>query len=119
MKQYFYLFFFFLGLVSAAQTKHSPKLEVKGEMILATYFHDNGTIQQQGFFSQDGILNGLWTSYDNLGNKVSQGYYSNGKKTGQWMFWSNDTLKEVDFVESEIVNVSEWRQKSNLVLNIK
>ena len=28
-------------------------------------------------------------------------------------------LKEVDFVDSKIINVSEWQQKSDLALNIK
>lgn len=70
-----------------------------------------------GFFSKEGALNGLWTSYDIQGNKVSQGYYSNGIKTGQWLFWTGDTLKEVDYVNSRIINVSEWRQKSELALN--
>lgn len=74
-------------------------------------------IHQQGFFSKEGALNGLWTSYDIQGNKVSQGYYSNGIKTGQWLFWAGDTLKEVDYVNSRIINVSEWRQKSELALN--
>jgi len=119
MKQYIYLLFFSIGLFSVAQTEQGPKLEVRGDMVLATYFHDNGTIHQQGFFSKDGNLNGLWTSYDPQGKKVSQGYYSNGIKTGQWLFWTEDTLKEVDFVDSKIINVSEWQQKSDLALNIK
>jgi antitoxin component YwqK of YwqJK toxin-antitoxin module len=119
MKQYFHVMIFLLGLFSVAQTDKSPKLEVRGDMILATYFHDNGVIHQQGFFSKDGTLNGLWTSYDTLGNKVSQGYYLNGMKTGQWLFWIDNTLKEVDFADSKIINVYEWRQKSNLASNIK
>ena len=119
MKHYIYLFFFLLGFVSVAQTEQNPKLEVRGDMIFATYFYDNGTIHQQGFFSKDGALDGLWTSYDIQGNKMSHGYYSNGIKTGQWLFWTDDALKVVDYVDSKIINVSERRQKPHLALNIK
>ena len=97
MRQYFFLFFLLLGLISVAQPEQHPKFEVMGDMILATYFHENGTIHQPGFFSKDGILDGLWTSYDTHGNKVSQGNYSKGIKTGQWLFWTDNTLREVDF----------------------
>lgn len=119
MKPYILIFFFSISLFSHAQLEQKPTLEAKGDMILATYFHDNGSIQQQGTFSKEGALNGLWTSYDFQGNKLSQGFYSNGKKTGQWLFWTENALKQVDFVDSKIINVSEWREKSDLAFNIK
>ena len=34
-----------------------PKLEVVGNLVKATYYHDNGQIQQEGFF-KDGKLEG-------------------------------------------------------------
>ena len=53
------------------------------------------------------------------GNKLSQGYYSNGEKTGQWMFWNQSSLKEVYFIDSKIVNINEWEQKSDIALSTK
>lgn len=117
MKPYILIFFFSISLFSHAQLEQKPTLEAKGDMILATYFHDNGSIQQQGTFSKEGALNGLWTSYDNEGNKLSQGYYENGIKSGKWFFWSEDTLKEVDFQDSKITNVIEWDEKSEVAVN--
>jgi len=120
MKRFIIVFFFSIALFSQAQSeKSSPLLEVKGDLILVTFFHENGVIHQQGTFSKEGALNGLWTSYDFQGNKLSQGFYSNGKKTGQWLFWTENALKQVDFVDSKIINVSEWREKSDLAFNSK
>lgn len=119
MKKYLIGATLFLCASLCAQESNNPCFEKKENRVSAVYYHDNGEISQMGYFNSEGKLDGVWTSYDTAGNKVSQGHYSNGVKTGQWLFWTNDTLNEVDFVESEIVNVSEWRQKSNLVLNIK
>ncbi|MGB0456400.1 MAG: toxin-antitoxin system YwqK family antitoxin [Flavobacteriaceae bacterium] len=120
MKRFIIVFFFSIALFSQAQSeKSSPLLEVKGDLILVTFFHDNGVIHQKGTFSIDGALDGLWTSYDFHGNKLSQGNYKNGQKTGQWLFWTEQSLKEVDFVDSKIINVSEWYQKSDLAYHTK
>ncbi len=118
MKRFIIVFFFSIALFSQAQAeKSSPLLEVKGDLILVTLFHDNGVVHQQGTFSIDGTLDGLWTSYDFYGNKLSQGYYENGIKSGKWFFWSEGTLKEVDFQDSKITNVIEWDEKSEVAVN--
>lgn len=119
MKKYILILFATIGLLSFAQEGKNPVLEIKGDMIIATYFHDNGEVHQQGSFTHEGVLQGLWVSYDFQGNKLSQGNYSNGSKTGQWLFWTKDSLKEVNFSESKIINVSEWRKTSDLALNLK
>lgn len=119
MKRYILILFASMGLLSFSQNAINPTFEAQGDLIQATYFHENGSIQQQGFFTKQGALEGLWTSYDFQGNKLSQGYYSDGLKTGQWLFWTENVLKEVDFLDSKIVNVNEWRQKSDVALNIQ
>ena len=119
MKYYILTFFIAFTFLSQAQTEKERTLEAQGNFILATYYYENGAIQQQGFFNKDGALEGLWSSYDFEGNKLSQGYYSNGAKTGQWLFWADGSLKEVDFVNSKIVNVSEWQQKPDIAFNMK
>ena len=118
MKKYIVIAFVFIGTIVTAQNKNQPKLESKGTLTFATYFYDNGSVQQEGTFNKNGVLEGLWTSYDFEGNKLSQGIYSNGIKTGKWFFWTENSLKEVDFVNSKIMNVNEWNRKSELAVNM-
>ena len=56
-------------------------------------------------------------SYNLTGNKLSQGNYDKGIKTGKWFFWTEKALKEVDYVDSKIINVNEWNHKSELATN--
>lgn len=100
-----------------AQDKKEPKLEKKGDLTLVTYFHDNGLVEQQGAFDNNGKLQGEWTSFDAEGNKVAVGTYEAGKKVGKWFFWSDNTLKEVDFIKSKITNINEWKSESKLAIN--
>lgn len=118
MKKYILIALVFIGTTVAAQNLNQPKLETKGTLTVATYFYDNGSVQQQGAFNKNGALEGLWTSYDFEGNKLSQGNYSNGIKTGKWFFWTENSLKEVDFVNSNIMNVNEWSRKSELAISM-
>jgi antitoxin component YwqK of YwqJK toxin-antitoxin module len=118
MKKYILIALVFIGTTVAAQNINQPKLETKGPLTVATYYYDNGSVQQEGTFNKNGALEGLWTSYDFKGNKLSQGNYSNGIKTGKWFFWTENSLKEVDFVNSKIMNVSEWDRKSQLAISM-
>ena len=118
MKKYIFIAFVFIGTIVSAQNKNQPKLETTGTLTVATYYYDNGSVHQEGTFNKKGVLEGLWTSYDFEGNKLSQGNYSNGIKTGKWFFWTENSLKEVDFVNSKIMNVSEWDRKSQLAISM-
>ena len=117
MKYSIIAFFLAFGISVHAENNIDPVIKNIGELVSATYFHDNGNIHQKGFFNKKGQLEGLLISYDFDGNKLSQGYYSNGEKTGQWMFWNQSSLKEVYFIDSKIVNINEWEQKSDIALN--
>ena len=86
-----------------------PKLEQEGQLVKATYYHENGQMQQEGFF-RDGKLVGIWVSYDVNGVKKAIGEYSNGQKIGKWLFWNDKTLSEVDYSESRIASVKNWKQ---------
>lgn len=102
-----------------AQDKKETIIEKKGDLTLVTYFHDNGEIQQTGAFNLKGRLHGEWKSYDTSGNKVALGNYENGKKVGKWFFWDKDSLKEVDYIDSKIVNVSKWNNKTKVAVRDK
>ena len=104
MKKYILIALVFIGTAAFAQNTNQPK-------------YDNGSVQQEGTFDKNGKLAGLWTSYDLTGNKLSQGNYDKGIKTGKWFFWTEKALKEVDYVDSKIINVNEWNHKSELATN--
>jgi len=87
-----------------------PKLEAVGDMVKATYYYENGQVQQEGYF-QDGKLQGKWIAYDINGNKKSIGEYSNGLKTGKWFFWNDSVLSEVDYENSQIALVKNWKKE--------
>ncbi|MGJ8548921.1 toxin-antitoxin system YwqK family antitoxin [Winogradskyella wichelsiae] len=100
---------------SFAQDKINPKLEKKDNLVVATYYHDNGEVQQTGTFDTDGKLQGEWTSYDAKGNKLAFGTYEAGKKVGKWFFWNDNKLKEVDYSENTIANVYEWSNSKKIL----
>lgn len=97
----------FSGIVVAQDAK--PQLEVVGDKVKATYYFENGKMQQQGFF-KDGKLDGAWVAYDENGNKKASGQYASGEKTGKWFFWNGNNLSEVDYSDSRIANVTNWKQ---------
>lgn len=108
MKKYIIIVAVLISGMIFAQSKE-PKLEVIGQLVKATYFYENGKMQQEGFF-KDGKLDGVWTSFDVNGNKQSVGEYKNGQKTGKWLFWSGLSLSEVDYNNSAIAAVKTWKQ---------
>lgn len=104
------------GTVAFAQN-HKPTLEKKGNVIEATYFHDNGTVAQTGLFTLQGKLQGEWKSYDVNGKKIAVGNYENGQKVGKWFFWNTNRLSEVDYSNSKVLNVNTWQNTSTVVSN--
>lgn len=102
-----------------AQDKKQVKLDKKGDLTLATYYHDNGEVQQKGYFNVEGKLQGEWTSYNEDGQKVALGNYENGKKAGKWFFWDGESLKEVDYIDSKIVSVNKWDNKTKVAFSNK
>lgn len=94
------------GMIFAQNTK--PKLEAVGKLVKATYFHDNGKVQQEGFY-KNGKLQGEWTSYDANGAKTAIATYDKGQKTGKWFFWNDSVLSEVDYSNNQIASVKNWK----------
>ncbi|MBF4492231.1 membrane-binding protein [Flavobacterium sp. JLP] len=99
----------FSGILVAQETK--PELEAVGNTVKATYYYENGNIQQQGFF-KDGKLDGVWVSYDEKGNKVAVGEYTNGLKTGKWVFFNEKNLCEVAYDNSKISSVKNLQKNA-------
>ena len=117
MKNTIFIIVFLISTVSFAQQKNEFKLNENTNLIEATYYHDNGVISQQGTFNEDGKLQGKWLSFDREGNKLASANYDNGKKVGKWFYWTDETLKEVDYSNNAIAQVKEWSRKDAIVFN--
>tara|TARA_B100000508_G_C11316204_1_gene207133 strand:- start:2 stop:367 length:366 start_codon:yes stop_codon:yes gene_type:complete len=113
-----------LGLLFVAasifgQADTNVKIEKKGDITEATYYYQDGTLQQQGTFNADGKLHGTWTSFDVNGKKLMVGKYDNNKKVGKWFFWTDGKLKEVDYLDSRIVSINEWNEQTKVAVRNK
>jgi len=114
MKNLVLIFTFLITVVSFGQQERELKLNDDANVIDVTYYHDNGVVSQTGSYTLDGKLQGNWLSFNAAGEKVVSANYDNGKKVGKWFYWSNKTLKEVDYSNNAIASVNEWN-KSNMV----
>lgn len=109
----------FVAVSTYAQADTNTKTEKKGDMTEVTYYYEDGSLQQQGTFNAEGKLHGTWTSFDVNGKKLMVGTYENNKKVGKWFFWTDGKLKEVDYLDSRIANVSEWKDKTKVAVRNK
>lgn len=97
-----------VSCLTFAQNK-TPELDEVNGLVKATYYYENGKIQQEGFF-KDGKLEGKWISYDENGNKKAIAEYSNGAKAGKWFFWNDNSLAEVDYSNNAVATVKTWNK---------
>ncbi len=104
MKKYLLIVMVMLSGMSFAQAGE-PVLEAEGQLVKATYYYDNGKVQQTGYF-KDGKLDGKWTAYNENGSVKSVAEYTNGTKTGTWIINTGAMASnEVDFSNNQIVAV--------------
>ena len=104
-KLVFFFFTFLITVVSFAQQKRDLKLNKDTNLIEVVYYHDNGVVSQTGTYTLDGKLQGVWLSFDTEGKKIVSANYDNGKKVGKWYYWTNGTVKEVDYSDNAIASV--------------
>ena len=108
MKNIIFVFVFLVASYSFSQDNLKKVTTVeKGDLIEATYYSANGSIEQQGTFNKEGKLHGLCVGYNAEGEKVTSGNYENGKKVGKWLFWINGIANEVSYVDSKIMSVAQ------------
>lgn len=105
----------FSATIFAQEAK--PTFEKEGDQIKGTFYYEDGTVRQQGFYNKKGILHGEWKSYDATGKKIAMGQYTNGKKNGPWFFWGPDKLSEVNYDQNQIADVTTWSNNGNVVVN--
>lgn len=118
MKNLIVLLVLFLSVsFTFAQDSKDASYEVKGDLISAELYHDNGKIAQTGFYTLDNKLQGEWNSYDLNGNKTAIGHYDNGKKVGTWTFFQGEKMKVVDYNNSKIAQVKTWQVTDTRVVS--
>lgn len=107
-------FTFLITVVSFGQDqKRELKLNKETNLIDVVYYHDNGAVSQTGSYTADGKLQGEWLSFNTEGKKTVSANYDNGKKVGKWFYWTNGTVKEVDYSSNVIAGLKESPVKGN------
>jgi len=115
MRKIIALVFLFTVSISNAQ-EIASKYEKSGEMVKATYYFEDGSVKEQGFF-KDAKLTGKWVSYDKEGEKTMIAHYNAGKKVGKWFAWNSTSLKEINYINNAIVSVKNWEEEPKLAFN--
>ncbi|HMB61877.1 MAG TPA: hypothetical protein VKN36_02315 [Eudoraea sp.] len=106
-----------LTSLTYGQKEKEVKLNKETNLVEATYYHDNGMVSQEGTFNLEGKLHGAWVSYSDSGEKISEGSYTNGAKTGKWFFWADGMVKEVEFTNNSIASVINKESASGITKN--
>lgn len=117
MKNMILTFTMLFSVVLLAQAKNiEPTFEKNGDMVKATYFHDNGEIAQTGHLLNN-KLHGEWVSFNSEGKKTGVAQYNMGNKVGKWFMWSGNNLTEVDYDNNRIVNVVKKDLENPIAIN--
>lgn len=111
MKKYITIIAVLLTAISFANGRKPQLEEVEENLVKATYFYENGQVQQTGYF-KEGKLHGEWNSFDTNGNKTAVALYENGAKVGKWYFWTKDGVKEFDYSAKKISFNINWKSKT-------
>jgi hypothetical protein len=99
--------------VAFAQKDRTLTLNKDTNLIEVVYYHDHDVVSQTGTYTAEGKLQGEWLSFDTAGKKVVSGNYENGKKVGKWFYYSDETIKEVDYSANAIAGLKETEIKGN------
>lgn len=107
MKKFISTLVIFLLLVNASFAQAvEPTFEKQDDLVKATYYYDNGTIKEVGFFKGTKLHN-QWISYSQEGKIKVVAFYNEGKKDGKWYWVGETSVKEVTYKLNEIVKVEE------------
>ena len=110
------LIFALIFCTTAVAQEYKPIKEKQGDLVKATFFHDNGEIAQVGFYKND-KPHGEWIAFNQEGVKISKGTYDMGVKVGTWYFWTEAGLNEVDYKNGRIIKVTKWDSSKTIVVN--
>ena len=114
MKKLLTILFIFAIAISSAQDKQ-PTYQIVNNMVKATYYYEDGTVKEQGFF-KDKKLEGAWIRFDKKGKKTAIAHYKAGKKVGKWFLWNKNSLTEINYNNNAIVSVNKWKEDSKAIV---
>ncbi len=115
MKNIITLLLLCVATIGYSQQKE-PTFIAEGDLVKATYYHEDGSISTQGYF-KDKKLTGKWVRYDKEGNKTQMAFYEDGKKVGRWFVWGKESLKEIHYTNNTLVSVNLWKHEAKLAAN--
>ena len=101
-----YLVLFMLMVNVSFAQQIEPTFEKQNDLVKATYYYENGTIKEVGFFKDD-KLHKQWISYNKEGKIKVVAIYDNGVKNGKWYIVGEDHVKEVTYKSNKIIKVEE------------
>ncbi len=90
-----------------AQEVEPTAEEIAPNTLKVTFYHSNGKVMHQGNYV-DGKSDGLWKSFDEVGNLVSEGSFEQGKKVGLWNFYTTKALSAVVYNDNAVANVKKF-----------
>jgi len=93
-----------LGLANAQEK--APNFEKQDDLVKATYYHENGTVKEVGYF-KDNKLHHQWIHYDTSGKITIVANYDNGLKEGKWYIVGDNSTKEITYKKNKLVKVEE------------
>lgn len=110
MKKIVVLLFFGISTpIVAQQTERNISYQQKGDVVYFIEYHANGILAQTGQI-RDHLNDGLWSAYNDEGQKIAEGQYEKGRRVSKWFFWDEDSLVEVDFEDNKIIKAIRWDQ---------
>ncbi|UCE93703.1 MAG: nicotinic acid mononucleotide adenyltransferase [Flavobacteriaceae bacterium] len=95
-----------LMTMTATAQNIEPTFEKQGDLVKATYYHDNGMVKEVGFFKDD-KLHDKWIHYNEKGKIKIVALYKNGMKEGKWYMVGEESVKEITYKSNKVVAVKE------------
>ncbi|MEK9612873.1 MAG: hypothetical protein VW080_02975 [Flavobacteriaceae bacterium] len=114
MKHFIWIAFLGTTLLTAQKLDRTRILTNEGDQIKFSEYYENGQLAQTGYLYQ-GKNHGTWISFDQQGNKLSEGIYHMGKKVNRWFFWNQDALLEVEYKNNVIERAVKWDNGSDIL----
>ena len=96
------------SILFAQNKKFETEYKQKGELVEVTIYYEDGKIKEKGYYKNK-KLHGEWNKFDKDGVKITKAFYTNGKKTGTWIFLSEGKLIEFVYEEHRIAVVTELK----------
>jgi len=115
MKKLLMTIVLFASFVLTAQTvvameAPKPNYEIEDGFVKVTHYFVSGEIREQGYYDADNKLTGKWIQFDKTGKKTMIASYYKGAKVGKWFVLQGEKWLQLDYEQSRVANVSEWKK---------